>query len=108
LLNQDQHSNSPPASGPAAIVVTIEKASAAERVELFGRAFGLSTREYELLGLIATGSDTRSMAREMPVSEHTVAITSSQFSPRLEPTTASPFYRAPGNQARGSQMSPLP
>ena len=85
----------PPASGPATIVVTIEEASAAERVELFGRAFGLSTREYELIGLLATGGDTRSMAREMSVSEHTIAITSSQFSPRLAPTTASPFCRAP-------------
>ena len=50
----------------------IEEASASERVELFGRAFGLSAREYELVGLLATGSDTRSMAREMSLSEHTI------------------------------------
>jgi DNA-binding NarL/FixJ family response regulator len=62
----------PPASGAATIVVTIEEASASERVELFGRAFGLSAREYELVGLLATGSDTRSMAREMSLSEHTI------------------------------------
>ena len=61
-----------PASGAATIVVTIEEASASERVGLFGRAFGLSAREYELLGLLATGSDTRSMAREMSLSEHTI------------------------------------
>lgn len=61
----------PPANG-AAIVVTIEEASAAERIELFGRAFGLSAREYQLLGLLATGSDTRRMAREMSLSEHTI------------------------------------
>jgi DNA-binding CsgD family transcriptional regulator len=67
-LSPDQ----PPASGTATIVVTIEEASAAERVELFGRAFGLSAREYELLGLLATGSDTRRMAREMSLSEHTI------------------------------------
>jgi len=67
-LSPDQ----PPASGAATIVVTIEEASASERVELFGRAFGLSAREYELLGLLATGSDTRSMAREMSLSEHTI------------------------------------
>jgi DNA-binding NarL/FixJ family response regulator len=67
-LSPDQ----PPASGAATIVVTIEEASASERVELFGRAFGLSAREYELVGLLATGSDTRSMAREMSLSEHTV------------------------------------
>jgi DNA-binding CsgD family transcriptional regulator len=62
----------PPASGAATIVVTLEEASAAERVELFGRAFGLSAREYELLGLLATGRDTRSMAREMSLSEYTI------------------------------------
>jgi len=67
-LSPDQ----PPASGAATIVVTIEEASAAERIELFGRAFGLSAREYELLGLLATGSDTRRMAREMSLSEHTI------------------------------------
>lgn len=67
-LSPDQ----PPASGAATIVVTIEEASASERVGLFGRAFGLSAREYELLGLLATGSDTRSMAREMSLSEHTI------------------------------------
>ena len=67
-LSPDQ----PPASGAATIVVTIEEASASERVELFGRAFGLSVREYELVGLLATGSDTRSMAREMSLSEHTI------------------------------------
>jgi DNA-binding NarL/FixJ family response regulator len=67
-LSPDQ----PPASGAATIVVTIEEASAAERVELFGRAFGLSAREYELLGLLATGRDTRSMAREMSLSEYTI------------------------------------
>ena len=54
------------------IVVTIEEASASERIDLFGRAFGLSARENELLGLLATGSDTRSMARQMSLSEHTI------------------------------------
>jgi DNA-binding CsgD family transcriptional regulator len=62
-----------PSAGPAAtIVVTIEEASASERIDLFGRAFGLSARENELLGLLATGSDTRSMARQMSLSEHTI------------------------------------
>ena len=54
------------------IVVTIEEASAAERLDLFSRAFGLTAREQELLGLLATGSDTRAMARQMSLSEHTV------------------------------------
>ena len=61
-----------PAAGPATIVVTIEEASATERLELFALAFCLSAREYELLGLLATGSDTRAMARQMSLSEHTV------------------------------------
>ena len=56
----------------ATIVVTIEEASAAERLELFARACGLTVREQELLGLLATGSDTRAMARQMSLSEHTV------------------------------------
>lgn len=56
----------------ATIVVTIEEASASERLELFGRAFGLSVREYELFGLLATGCDTRTMARQMSLSEHTI------------------------------------
>jgi DNA-binding CsgD family transcriptional regulator len=65
-------SDNSPATHAPTIVVTIEEASASDRVELFGRAFGLSAREYELLGLLATGSDTRSMARQMSLSEHTI------------------------------------
>jgi len=56
----------------ATIVVTIEEASATGRLDLFSRAFGLTGREHELLGLLATGSDTRAMARQMALSEHTV------------------------------------
>lgn len=70
----------PPASGSLTtttgstgnIVVTIEEASATERLELFARASGLTAREYELLGWLAMGSDTRAMARQMSLSEHTV------------------------------------
>ncbi len=60
--------------GPAAatIVVTIEEVSAAGRLELIARAFGLTARENELLSLLATGSDTRAMARQMRLSELTV------------------------------------
>jgi DNA-binding CsgD family transcriptional regulator len=46
--------------------------SAAERLDLFSRAFALTAREHELLGLLATGSDTRAMARQMSLSEHTI------------------------------------
>jgi DNA-binding CsgD family transcriptional regulator len=61
-----------PGAVGATIAVTIEEASAADRLDLFGRAFALSTRELELLSLLATGSDTRAMARQMSLSEHTV------------------------------------
>ncbi|HEX9066006.1 MAG TPA: helix-turn-helix transcriptional regulator [Streptosporangiaceae bacterium] len=62
----------PGGAASGALVVTIEESSSAERLEVFGRAFGLSAREYELLGLLATGSDTRAMARQMSLSEHTI------------------------------------
>lgn len=61
-----------PARGGAAIAVTIEEASPAERLDLFTRAFGLTPREHQLVSLLATGSDTRAMARQMTLSEHTV------------------------------------
>ena len=54
------------------IVVTIEEASSADRLDLFGRAFGFTARERELLSLLAVGSDTRALARQMSVSEHTI------------------------------------
>jgi len=62
----------PAAADGATIVVTIEEASAADRVDLFSRAFGLTARERQLLGLLAAGSDTRAMARQMSLSELTV------------------------------------
>ncbi len=61
-----------PEHSAAGIVVTIEETSPSERLEVFGRAFGLTPREGELVGLLATGADTRSMARRMVLSEHTV------------------------------------
>ncbi len=61
-----------PAAGGPTLVVTIEEASAAERLDLFSRAAGFTGREHELLGLLATGSDTRAMARQMSLSEHTI------------------------------------
>ena len=69
-LSSGHQPGAPAAAGT--IAVTIEEASAADRLDLFGRAFALSTRERELLGLLAAGSDTRAMARQMSLSEHTV------------------------------------
>jgi DNA-binding CsgD family transcriptional regulator len=59
---------------PAArdIAVTIEQCTPADRVSLFARAWGLSERERELLVLVAGGADTREVARQMFLSEHTV------------------------------------
>ncbi len=59
-------------SGAPTIVVTIEEASAAERLDLFARTHGLTPREDELLCLLAVGGDTRAMARQMALSELTV------------------------------------
>jgi DNA-binding CsgD family transcriptional regulator len=58
--------------GQSNIAVTIEETSPTERVSLFGRAFGLSARETELLGHLVTGADTKELARRMFLSEHTV------------------------------------
>ena len=56
----------------AVVAVTIEETSPVDRLEIFARAFGLSTRENELMGLLATGSDTRDLARQMFLTEHTI------------------------------------
>ena len=61
-----------PARGGASIAVTIEEASAADRLDLFTRAFGLTAREHQMVALLATGSDTRAMARQLSLSELTV------------------------------------
>jgi DNA-binding CsgD family transcriptional regulator len=63
--------------GPAAsrdhdIAVTLEESSGAERVDVFGRAFGLTTRERELISHLIEGRDTREVAQCMFVSENTV------------------------------------
>jgi DNA-binding CsgD family transcriptional regulator len=55
-----------------AVAVSIEAAASAERVSLFARACGLSSRETELLGHVVAGASTRDVARLMFVSEHTV------------------------------------
>ena len=58
--------------GSADIAVTIEPASAGERVDLVVRAFGLTPRESELVATLAGGGDTRELARTLHVSENTV------------------------------------
>ena len=54
------------------IVVTMEPATLAERLDLFTRAIGLSPREAEVIGLLAIGLDTGEIAGQLFLSEHTV------------------------------------
>jgi DNA-binding CsgD family transcriptional regulator len=54
------------------IAVTIEESSSTERLSLFAQCTGLSAREAELLGHLATGADTRDVAARMFLSAHTV------------------------------------
>jgi len=54
------------------IAVTVEPVAPAGRIELYGRACGLTGRERELLHRLARGADTRQLAREMRLSPHTV------------------------------------
>jgi DNA-binding CsgD family transcriptional regulator len=59
-------------TGAGDIAVTIEPSSPARRTALFAAACGLSPRETELVGHLATGADTREVARRMFLSEHTI------------------------------------
>ncbi|HEV2774414.1 MAG TPA: helix-turn-helix transcriptional regulator [Solirubrobacteraceae bacterium] len=54
------------------IAVTLEESSAAERVDLFCRAHGLTARERELIDHLVAGHATREIARCMFLSENTV------------------------------------
>lgn len=56
----------------ADIAVSIEESTPAERLEVFGLAYGLSPREREVLSELATGADSRQLARRLVLSEHTV------------------------------------
>jgi len=54
------------------IAVSIEPATADDRVSVLARACGLSPRETELVRHLAAGGDTREVAGQMFVSENTV------------------------------------
>jgi DNA-binding NarL/FixJ family response regulator len=54
------------------IAVSIELTSPAERRSLYARSHGLTTREVQVVDLLAEGADTRSIAAALFVSEHTV------------------------------------
>ena len=54
------------------IAVTLEDSSPAERAALFAAAYGLTSRETELLNHLIRGVDTSELARLMFLSQHTV------------------------------------
>jgi DNA-binding CsgD family transcriptional regulator len=54
------------------IAVSIEGSSPVERLEVFALAHGLTPREREVLGELATGVDSRHLAERLVLSEHTV------------------------------------
>jgi DNA-binding CsgD family transcriptional regulator len=54
------------------IAVTLEESSGAERVDVFGRSFGLTLRERELIDHLVEGGDTRGVAQRMFLTENTV------------------------------------
>ena len=58
--------------GERDIAVTIEPTSPAERRDLFARSHALTSREGEVLEHLARGADTRTLAGELYLSEHTV------------------------------------
>jgi DNA-binding CsgD family transcriptional regulator len=61
-----------PPGRAAPIAVTIEQTEPLERAEVYALALGLTQRESEVVRHLIAGEDTRSVARRMGVSEHTV------------------------------------
>ncbi|MEO6604904.1 MAG: LuxR C-terminal-related transcriptional regulator [Aeromicrobium sp.] len=54
------------------LAVTIERTTAADRLELFGLTHGLSRREQSVVGALATGADTAEVAARLHLSIYTV------------------------------------
>lgn len=54
------------------IAVSIEPSTTSERLDLFTRACGLSEREREVITLLGIGLDTREIAGQLFLSDHTV------------------------------------
>ena len=57
----------------ADIAVAIEPSTAADRLDMYARACGLTRRESEVLVLLCEGLDTREIAERIVVSEHTAS-----------------------------------
>ena len=81
--------------GPVAFAVTIEPTPAADRASLFARVIGLTERESELLLHLERGSDTRTLAHGLFMSEQPCRTTSSRSSPRPDRTVAGTSSLAP-------------
>jgi DNA-binding CsgD family transcriptional regulator len=56
----------------ASIAVTVDPIALSDRVDIFSRATGLTPREADVLVEISRGNATRSIARELGISEYTV------------------------------------
>jgi DNA-binding CsgD family transcriptional regulator len=55
-----------------AISVSVEPTTPAERLDLCVRAFGLTAREADIVGRVARGLDTASIARELHLASYTI------------------------------------
>jgi DNA-binding CsgD family transcriptional regulator len=55
------------------IAVSIEPSTPADRLDIYARACGLTRRESEVLALLCEGRDTREIAEQLVVSEHTAS-----------------------------------
>ena len=58
---------------PSQIRGRIEPSTAADRLDIYARACGLTRRETEVLALLCEGMDTREIAERIVVSEHTAS-----------------------------------
>jgi DNA-binding CsgD family transcriptional regulator len=57
----------------ADIAVSIEPSTPADRLDIYARACALTPRESEVLALLCEGLDTREIAQQLVVSEHTAS-----------------------------------
>ena len=92
------------------IAVSIEPSTAADRLDIYARACGLTRRESEVLALLCEGLDTRGSSPGGWWYPNTPpATTSKPSSPRPEPapgSSSSPAGWARGNCAPNAQPSP--
>ena len=57
---------------PGGIVVTLRRAAATDLLEILCRAYELSPREREIVGLLLEGLDTKQLTQRLLISRHTV------------------------------------